>query len=105
MIVNITVLELKHVFKVITFFDWIKQIDAQLKNTNCLDYKKTGFWKTYYTVTSWQNKEDMQAFARNGAHLKTMQESRRIAKSFKTLSINADTLPNWKQAKSLLSKP
>ena len=102
--VTITSLELKSISKLIIFISTIKKIDQQLKNTNCIAYKKSGFWKKYYTMTLWQNEEDMRTFTRSGAHLQAMKISQSMAKKIETLTFEANELPSWKYAKKVLSE-
>lgn len=100
--VTITSIELKGPFQ---FFGLSKRamgIIKQLKATNYKAFKKRGFWTTHYTMTLWDSEEDLQAFARSGAHLEAMKESAQIAKEIRTLTIDAATFPNWKEAKALL---
>jgi len=74
----------------------------QLKASNHVAFKNKGFWTKHYTMTLWRNAEDMKAFAHTGAHLDAMKKSRSIAKEIRTLIIDADDLPNWKEALTLL---
>jgi hypothetical protein len=55
-------------------------------------------------MSLWNNKEDMQTFARSGAHLEAMKQSAKLAKFIKTLSVQSDTLPDWKTAKQSIQK-
>ncbi|TNE80182.1 MAG: DUF3291 domain-containing protein [Bacteroidetes bacterium] len=80
------------------------QITKQLKGTQYREFKKTGVWTTHYTMTLWDTKEDLQQFARSGAHLQGMKISKDIAKEIKTLTYEADRLPDWKTAKSKLAE-
>lgn len=101
--VIITSLKLKSVTKLFIFFTLTRRIDKQLEQTECLAARKSGFWKKYYTMTLWKNEEDMKAFARSGAHLEAMKQTRNIAKDVETVTVNAKTFPTWKQAKIILS--
>lgn len=74
----------------------------QLKTTNCLEFKKTGLWTTHYTMTLWKNEEDLKTFAASGAHREAMQKSTNIAREIRTLTIDAEQLPDWKTAKQIL---
>lgn len=56
----------------------------------------------HYTMTLWNNETELQEFARSGAHLEAMKKSHKIAKEIRTVTIEVETLPNWKQAKKLL---
>jgi len=44
----------------------------------------------------------MASFARSGAHLEAMKNSKEIASEIRTISIQAEELPDWNQAKKLL---
>lgn len=99
MIAVITLIELKSPFK---FFGLAKNalsIMQQMKTVNYKAFKKTGFWTTHYTMSLWENKADMQAFARSGAHLASMKKSAELANKIITLTLETDTLPDWKTAK------
>ena len=74
----------------------------QLKATNYKDFKKKGFWTTHYTMTLWSNETDLKAFAKSSAHLEAMKASSKIAKEVRTITIDADSLPHWKEAVNLL---
>lgn len=77
-------------------------IVRQLKATDCKQFKKKGFWKTHYTMTLWNTENELKQFARSGAHLEAMKTSSKLAKEIRTITIDAETLPDWKTAKSLL---
>lgn len=74
----------------------------QLKASEYKAFKKSGFWTKHYTMTLWNSDEELKAFANNGAHLEAMKNSARIAKEIKTITLNSDKLPSWKEAKQLL---
>ncbi len=100
---TITQIELKtplHFFKL----SWYAlNILKQLKTTNYVDFKKTGIWTNHYTMTLWKDENDLMKFARSGAHLQAMKESKKIAKRIKTVTIDVEELPNWKRAKEILN--
>tara|TARA_R110002073_G_scaffold103234_2_gene233709 strand:+ start:6547 stop:6885 length:339 start_codon:yes stop_codon:yes gene_type:complete len=101
--VSITSIELKsplHFFKLSVF---ALHISNQLKTSNCIEFKKKGFWTKHYTITLWKNEEDMRAFAYNGAHLDAIKKSKLLAKEIKTITIEANDIPNWKEAQILLN--
>ncbi len=102
--VTITSIELKGPFKFFALSVQALQILKQLKTTNCKDFRKKGFWTTHYTMTLWNNTEEMSAFAKSGAHLEAMKKSSKMAKEIRTITIDADALPSWKEAKQLLEK-
>lgn len=80
------------------------QIIRQLRATNCKAFRKRGIWTTHYTMTLWHSEEDLREFARSGAHLEAMKKSRHIAKEIRTITIDAESLPSWKEAKQLLEQ-
>jgi hypothetical protein len=55
-------------------------------------------------MTLWNNENELKEFATSGAHLEAMKISKKIAKEIRTITIDADNLPNWKEAKKLLEK-
>ncbi|WPP52685.1 DUF3291 domain-containing protein [Catalinimonas niigatensis] len=102
--VNITSIALKSPFRFFPLSVYALNILKQLKSTHCVEMKKRGVWTKHYTMTLWKNEADLKAFAASGAHLEAMKNSRKIAKEIRTLTIDADTLPDWKTARSLLEK-
>ena len=100
--VTITQIDLKTPFHFFRLSWYALNILNQLKETNYIDFKKTGIWTTHYTMTLWKSEEDMMAFARSGAHKKAMIDSKKIAKRIKTITIDAEKLPDWKTAKEIL---
>ncbi len=102
--VTVTSIELKGPFKYFVLSTIALRIIRQLKATNYKAFKKKGFWTTHYTMTLWENEEQMKEFARSGAHLTAMKDSRKIAKEIRAITVEGETLPNWKEAKKLLEK-
>lgn len=101
---TITSLELKSPWQFFSLSANALKILNQLKTTRHLDFKKTGFWTTHYTMTLWESEEELRAFATSGAHLEAMKKSKQIAKEIRTITIDTDKLPDWKEAKELLLK-
>ncbi|RDY58723.1 DUF3291 domain-containing protein [Flagellimonas nanhaiensis] len=103
MVLAITSIELKSPLLFFRLSLVSLQVINQLKNSSCIDYRTTGFWKKHYTITLWRDKEEMQNFSRNGNHLYAMGKSRFIAKEIRVAILNMDEFPNWKEAKTLLA--
>lgn len=101
---TITSLELKSPWQFFALSSNALKILKQLKSTNHLDFKKRGFWTTHYTMTLWESAEDLRRFATSGAHLEAMKKSNKIAREIRTITIDADKLPSWKEAKALLNQ-
>lgn len=56
----------------------------------------------HYTMTLWNSDAELKEFAKSGAHLEAMKKSKNIAKEIRTITIDTDSLPSWKEAKKLL---
>jgi hypothetical protein len=100
--VTITSITLKGPLKFFALSAQALRIIRQLRTTSCKDFKKRGIWNKHYTMTLWHSEEDLREFARSGAHLEAMVNSSKMAKEIRTITIDADTLPGWKEAKKLL---
>lgn len=99
---TITSIELKGPLKFFALSANAMKIIKQLKTTNCKAFKKQGFWTKHYTMTLWNSEEELRDFAKSGAHLEAMKLSKTLAKEIWTYTYETDSLPNWKEAKSLL---
>ncbi|MCG8576894.1 MAG: DUF3291 domain-containing protein [Flavobacteriales bacterium] len=99
---TITSIALKGPLKFFALSSQALKIIRQLKTTNCKDFKKRGFWTKHYTMTLWSDENELREFAKSGAHLEAMKSSSQIAKEIRTITIETDSLPNWKEAKKLL---
>lgn len=99
---TITSIELKGPLKFFALSTHALRILKQLKATKYKDFKKRGIWTKHYTMTLWNNESELKEFARSGAHLDAMKKSKQIAKEIRTITIDADTLPSWEEAKKLL---
>lgn len=101
MIVSITKIELISYSKLIPFFNLNGQIIKELKQSNCLKFKMTGNWnlKVWYTMTLWENENDLNDFYRKGTHLETMKKSKSFSSKINSKRILSDDLIPWKEAK------
>jgi len=102
--VTITSIELKGPFKFFALSSKAMNITKQLKATNYKDFKKKGFWTKHYTMTLWNNETELKEFAKSGAHLEAMKVGSKFAKEIRTITIEADSLPHWKEAENFLKK-
>jgi len=100
--VVITSIELRGPFKFFALSASALKILKQLKATNSLDFKKRGIWTKHCTMSLWNNEQEMRDFAMSGAHLEAMKTSKKIAKEIRTLTIEANKLPDWETAIKLL---
>mgnify|MGYP006240116879 CR=1 len=87
--VTITSIELKGPLKFFALSSKALKIIRQLKTTNCKDFKKRGVWTKHYTMSLWNNEEEMKAFAYSGAHMEVMKTSKDIAKEIRSITIDA----------------
>jgi hypothetical protein len=101
---TITSIELKGPLKFFLLSFHAMKIIKQLKGTGYVEFKKQGFWTKHYTMTLWRSEEELKKFATSGAHLQAMKESYKIAKEIRTITIDAEVLPKWKDAKELLKQ-
>ena len=101
---TITYIKLKSPFKFFTLSHRAMKIIRQLKTTDCKEFKKRGFFMEHYTMTLWNSEKELKDFASSGAHLHAMKNSRQIAEEIRTITIPAEELPNWKEAKKFLEK-
>lgn len=99
---TITSIELKGPLKFFALSTKALNVVKQLRSTKYKDFKKKGFWTKHYTMTLWNNENELKEFAKSGAHLEAMKSSKEIAKEIRTITIDADSLPNWNDAKKLL---
>ncbi|HQQ94674.1 MAG TPA: DUF3291 domain-containing protein [Bacteroidia bacterium] len=99
---TITSIELKGPFHFFALSASALKIVKQLKATEYKDFKKRGIWTKHFTMTLWNTEEELKAFARSGAHLEAMKKSRSIAKEIRSITIDAEKLPSWKEAERLL---
>jgi hypothetical protein len=102
--VSITSIELKGPLKFFALSADALNIIRQLKATNCREFKKRGLWTKHYTMTLWNNENEMQQFARSDAHLDAMKRSKQIAKEIRIVTVDMEKLPDWKTALSLLEQ-
>ena len=102
--VTITSLELKGPLKFFALSATALKIMKQMRSANALAFKKRGVWTKHYTMSLWKDEHEMKAFALSGAHLEAMKNSRKIAREIRTVTIDADALPDWNTARALLEK-
>jgi len=104
MLLTITLIELKSPLKFFALSYKALGIVKQLKDAKHAGYKNTGLWTTHYTMTLWHNVEEMQAFVRSGAHLEAMKETVSLARELRTLTVEANAMPDWKTAKAMIAR-
>lgn len=105
MILSITKIELNSYLKLIAFFKFNGQIISDLKQSNCRKHKVTGNWnfKIWYTMTLWENEDELNNFYRNGTHLEAMKQSKKFSSKINSVRVAKDDLMNWFEAKRLFN--
>lgn len=103
MIVSITKLELNSYSKLMAFFKFNGEIIKELQQSKCIKHKITGSWnlKNWYTMTLWENEDEIDAFYRNGTHLEAMKQSKIFSNKIQSKRILKEDLIPWKEAKKL----
>lgn len=103
MYITITSLKLKGPLSFFKLAGMALHVARQLKaSEGFVQYRKTGFWTSHYTMSLWKTEKDLKNFARSGAHLEAMKRYREVAKEIRTLTLAADKLPDWAMAKEML---
>jgi hypothetical protein len=103
MIVSITKIELISYSKLIAFFKFNGQIIKELQHTPCKKHKVTGNWnfKVWYTMTLWENENEINEFYRHGTHLEAMKQSKKFSSKIQSHRIQKEDLLGWKEAKKM----
>jgi len=99
---TITSIELKGSLNFFALSCSAMKIMKQFKSTKYKGLKNKGMWTTHYTMTLWNSENEIKEFAKSGAHLEAMKKSSQIAKEIRTITIDADSLPDWKETKRIL---
>ncbi len=102
MIVSITSIKLKGPFAFFPLSLRALRIVQQLRSTKCKEFRKRGIWTTHYTMTLWDNKQNMDEFVRSSAHLEAMKASSGFAREIRLYTYEGTTLPKWPDAIRLL---
>lgn len=105
MILSITKIELNSYSKLVPFFRFNGQIINELKQSKCKKYKISGSWnlKDWYTMTLWENENDINAFYRNGTHVEAMKRSKNFSSKIQSKREYKNDLISWKEAKKLFA--
>ena len=99
---TITSVELKNPFTFFFFANYARKNVGQLKSSPAVKFKSTGIWTRHYTMSLWNNEEDLKTYARTGHHKESMSRSAKMCKEIRTLTIDRDEMPSWKEAKAML---
>jgi hypothetical protein len=100
MILSITKIELISYSKLLAFFKFNGQIIEDLKQSKCKNYKVRGSWnlKIWYTMTLWENENEIYEFYLNGVHLEAMKQSKSFSSKIQSKRIEQSDLISWRDA-------
>ncbi|NQY08326.1 MAG: DUF3291 domain-containing protein [Flavobacteriales bacterium] len=73
MTVSITSITSRSPLKFLALASHAKHVVKQFEASACVNYKIKGVWAKHYTMTLWNNVDDINSFYRNNAHKKAMQ--------------------------------
>ena len=105
MFITVTSLRLRKLRHYFVMSYWAMFITLQMrKQKGFIKLKNTGFGYLHWTLSVWENGEDLRNFARSGKHLEAMQRSGEIAVEICTYTFQSEQIPDWKEAKRLLSE-
>ena len=103
MVITVTSLKLRRLWDVFKMYYLSFHVVAQTKQQkDFVSMKNTGFGYWHYTLSVWESEEAVKQFARTGAHLNAMKQSRNLASEISTYTFQSEQIPNWKEAKQLL---
>ena len=105
MLLSITKIELGSYSKLKPFFRFNRAIISELKRSKCTSFKITGSWnfKSWYTMTLWENENDLLQFIASETHLKAMQQSRSFSNNIQLKRLHKNELISWNEAKRLFT--
>ncbi len=103
MIVSITKIELRSYSQLRSFFAMNQKIIKALQQAPCKGFKATGSWnlKCWYTMTLWENENDLKQFYKQGVHLEAMKKWQHYAIRAQSKRLQRDQAMSWKEAKKL----
>jgi hypothetical protein len=103
MIITITSLELRHWWGFFKLSLWGLKISRQAKTQKgFIRMKNTGFGYLHFTLSAWESEADLKNFARCGAHLEAMKESRNLATEIRIYTFRSEQIPDWREARRML---
>lgn len=106
MIISITELELKSIWKLFKTIQLSSQCIKYCKNdADNIDVQvNSKGWRYHRTLTVWKDKESMMKFVRSDVHAKAMKATPKLSKNVKVVHYESDEIPTWEQAIKRLEK-
>lgn len=104
MVLSITSLKVRKFSHLLRVWPYSFRCVLQLqKNSKCVAFKTLGFANPSYTMTLWENEQDMREYFFAGAHAHAMKNAIKWAEEIKSIRIERDALIDWEEAKQLLA--
>lgn len=105
MIVVVTSIQLKSIVHFFQFARLTMRSVQQLKQDHpAVIFRASGFWKTYYTLSGWNDASEMKRYATSGHHLNAMRAAAQVATKIQTTTFESTDFPSWKEAREKLAK-
>ncbi len=104
MYLSITLIRLKHPKHIYTLVSEANEMLKRMSDYNCKGVKTRGFWKNHYTMTLWENEDDIKRFNKSELHQNSIKGAKKIASEIRIVRIESKHLIKWKEAKQLLEK-
>ena len=104
MIVSITRLRLKSILHTFSLIKSSAGIIAALEKRKCKGFKIKNGLMNHYTMTLWENEDDMIQFLKDEAHRMASKKSESIAKLIVVHHFENESLIDWAKAKSILKE-
>lgn len=105
MIISITELHMRSIFKIFRFFKHANASIAQVKLAPGNTYFWAGGgWMVAYTITGWESMEAMKNYRNSGAHKLAMKDMRNVSHKYRSISLEMETVPNKKEALKILQQ-
>jgi hypothetical protein len=105
MVITITSLKLRHWWGFFRLsLRGLKILRQTRSQKGFIEMKNTGLGYLHFTLSAWESEADAKNFARSGAHLEALKESRRLATEIAIYTFRGERLPDWKAAKRLLAE-
>lgn len=104
MFIAITYMKVRNYWRLPAFARHVAQIVRQSHNAPGRLYQSTthkGLLR-YYTLTAWESEAAMKKFRNSGAHLAAMKDLQRLSDDYGSTHFQAEAIPNWEQALTLL---
>lgn len=104
MFVSITLIRLRSPFKIPMLIRYSGPIFGNIRSHKCLSFSTSGLWLNHYTMTVWNNEEDMKEFVFSKEHKAAMAKTKEMASGVKFYQAEMNKKPTWREAKRLIKE-